>query len=322
MIVQPLVISKYILQVEALNRRLILNHPIKDIVNSQARILRAGYNGEAALQFPLSFLPYDDFLIFHHLRIPDAHGFFQIDILLLSKEFLLIIEVKNIDGEVSFDDIGQSIRRKEGKEDSFTNPIEQINLQHIRLLRWLRNYNLPTIPIEKIAVYSSRHTILKDLTNDKAISNTVIRKDKILSKIEEIKQKHPIPVLTEDQLMELSYKLLSAHTEESIDALEKFKVSPEELITGVICPECGEVPMIRKSGKWNCIHCKTISKTAHKQDLRDYALLICEYISNKNAREFLQLPSTNTARNLLKGNYRQIGDTSGRKYHLVEEIFE
>lgn len=299
---------------EALNRRLPAVHPLKETVNGQARILRAGHNGEAALQFPLDFLSYDDFLIFYHLRIPDANGYFQIDALLLCNNFILIIEVKNIDGEVYFDDMGQSVRKKEGKEDSLTNPIEQIKLQHVRLLRWLRNFDFPAIPIEKIAVYTQK-TLLKDFTSEKTIKNSVMRMDKLLSRIEEIQLEYTKSCLTDNQVNELAIHLLSAHTDETLHVLDKYKISFEELLKGVICPICMAVPMIRAGGKWKCNVCQQTSKTAHRKDLDDYALLINEYIGNKETRDFLLLASVNIAKNLLN-EYPKRGNNSGRKYYL------
>ncbi|WP_157087619.1 nuclease-related domain-containing protein [Oceanobacillus damuensis] len=292
-------------------------HPKKEQVKSSAQKVRAGYNGELSLGFPLSFLPYDQYLIFQHLRIPDDYGFFQIDVLILSNEFIIITEVKNIDGEVRFDDMVQAIRLKNDKEESFNNPIEQVNLQHIRLLEWLRQFNLPTIPIEKIVVYSSKGTILKNLTNKKIVSEIVIRKENMLSKINELSKRHDTPCLTEEQLMELCYQLLSFHTPENEDVLINYKILPEELMKGVICPSCESLPMLRKGGKWVCSFCNACSKTAHISALGDYELLISNYITNSKARDFLKLESKYITKQLLqKENLERIGIKGGRRYKL------
>lgn len=112
--------------------------------------------------------------------------------------------------------MGQAIRTTEEKIDIFMNPIEQVNLQHLRLLQWLRDrdYYLAPIPIEKIVVYSGASTILRNLVNDKTISETVMRTERILTKIKELELKYNTPCLTKDQLMNLSFQLLDANSPE------------------------------------------------------------------------------------------------------------
>jgi hypothetical protein len=164
---------------EALNERLPLHHPQKDAIDLRSRNIRAGYNGERSLQFPLSFLPEEEYWILHQLRLPDANGAFQMDLLLLSARYLLIAEVKNVRSQVVFDEMGQTIRIDEGKEEAFTNPVQQVKLQHRRLLEWMRKSDFPAVPIEKIVVYTNSSTVLKNQTNQKELSRLVIRKDRL-----------------------------------------------------------------------------------------------------------------------------------------------
>lgn len=317
LIIQPLIIPKYILQTEALERRLPPYHPKKGILENKARSLRAGYNGELALDFPLSFLPDEQYLIFYYLRLSDASGSFQMDTLILSTNFMLIIEAKNMKDHVIYNDMGQTIRIENEKEQAYTNPVDQVNLQHLRLLRWIRQFKFPTIPIEKIVVYTNPKMLLKNQSNDKSLSEKVMHKEKILSKIDEFAATHTSKCLTENQLMELSYQLTSAHTPKEEKVMEKYDVYFEELRKGVICPKCKSMPMRWHKAKWFCEHCHKVSKTAHKHALSDYALLISDYINNRQARELLQLESLYVAKRLLqKECIEQFGVKSGRKYKL------
>ncbi|MHA6253364.1 NERD domain-containing protein [Oceanobacillus sp. CAU 1775] len=321
MIIKPLKPTRELLQMEALDRRLPLTHPLKEQISTKTRNLRAGYNGEHALQFPLSFLPEDDFLIFHHLRLPDQQGHFQMDTLLLSTNYILIIEVKNIRDIVTFDDMGQTYREEADVIQGFTNPVDQVNLQHLRLLRWLRKFNLPSIPIEKIVTYTNPTTILKNLTNKKDLPKIVIHKGKLLDKIDEFSDAHPVPYISEEQLTDLSYELLVAHTDVELNVLSKYKIKKEELIKGVFCPSCAFAPMKRQTGKWVCLNCGKSSHYAHQTALVDYALLINEYINNQSARDFLQVDSSYIAKDLLqKEKFRMFGVTSGRKYRINFEL--
>ncbi|MBP1949720.1 nuclease-related domain-containing protein [Virgibacillus litoralis] len=165
MIGKSLDIPVLMLQTEALSWRLAEHHLKSKEVNKHAKNLRAGYNGEKSLEFTLGFLPEYPYIILHNLRIHDENGFFQIDTLILSPQFLLIVEVKNIAGTVMYDEFGQAIRiTKKGEEENLGNHIEQINLQHFRLLRWMREHGFPVTPIEKLIAYSNPNTIIKNIT--------------------------------------------------------------------------------------------------------------------------------------------------------------
>lgn len=317
MIIKPLVVPDLLLQTEALNRRIVISHAKKEIIKRNARNLRAGYNGELSLDFPLSFLSHQKYLIFHNLRIPDPNGFFQIDTLILSAKFIVIVEVKNIFGEALFDNLGQVIRKIEEVEEGFANPIDQVNLQHFRLLTWLRQFDFPPIPLEKIVVYSNPSTILKNVTNDKLITESVIHKEKIQTKIDEFSEMHNSACFNEKQLTELTFQLLTADTPVKADVIKKYQIEKGKLIKGVICPSCYSVPMRYKSGKWLCNNCDKVSRFAFRDALIDYSLLINSYINNREARDFLCLNSDSITRKILqKEKLEQIGSTSGRRYKL------
>ncbi|MBP1949728.1 nuclease-related domain-containing protein [Virgibacillus litoralis] len=322
MFVKPFEVPKHILQAEALDTRTPVNHIQKETINKKARNLRTGYNGEKSMEFFLSFLPEHEFIIFHYLRIPDKQGHFQIDILLLSLKFFLIIEVKNIYDNMHFDGMGQAYRNNNDEIEVFTNPVDQVNLQHRRFLDYLRKYDLPSIPIEKIVVYSRDDTFLKNITNNKTINEIVMHKEKVLPRIEEFSEMYQTTSFSEDQLMGITFKLLEEHEPEEYNGMKKFDVTPKEFVKGVFCPECGKVPMLWRGGKWRCTDCGCTSRNAHRSVLADFALLVGDYINNRQAREFLQVWSEYSVKRLLQQeHFDQIGEKSGRKYRLdVEKL--
>ncbi|MGM8366159.1 nuclease-related domain-containing protein [Virgibacillus sp. W0181] len=317
MIVKPHVIPQYLLQLEALNRRLPPEHKNKKSVQNRSTNLRTGFNGETALVYYLQLLPSAEFHILHDLRIPDDAGLFQLDILILSASFALIIEVKNIYGTITFDGMGQAIRTTEHLEEGFHNPIEQVNIQKMRLINWLRKNEFPNIPVEGIVVYSNTNTILKNPTNSKMIANTVMHKEKLLSKMEEIRKKHVKSIYTPNQIKHLSNKLKKTNTPKQENVLKKFEVRKEELLRGVICSNCEYLAMEWKNGKWNCFKCGYRSSDSHLNALNDYSLLISPMITNREARQFLNIHSTHIVKRLLqKSGYPAIGEYKSRKYLL------
>ncbi|MGP4108574.1 nuclease-related domain-containing protein [Virgibacillus sp. L01] len=319
MIGKSLDVPVLMLQTEALSWRLAEHHFKSKEVSKHAKNLRAGYNGEKSLAFTLSFLPESSYIILHNLRIYDANGFFQIDTLILSPQFLLIVEVKNIAGTVIYDEFGQAIRvTKKGEEDNLGNHIEQVNLQHFRLLRWMREHDFSTIPIEKLIAYSNPNTIIKNLMNNTTVSDTVIHKESLLTKIDDYSSIDKFGCMSEQELQFLSAFLINAHTTNKVDILKKYQVESTDILRGVFCSGCGFLPMIRKNAKWVCHHCGATSRNAHLEALWHYSLLVGNTISNRQAREFLQVDGIQTARRLLvKEQFKQIGNTSGRRYILI-----
>ncbi|WP_269409846.1 nuclease-related domain-containing protein [Lentibacillus daqui] len=315
--VNPLKVPILLLQTEALSKRLPPQHRLHSIVQQQAKMLRTGHKGEEALEFPLSFLPDNQYHIFHNLRIYDGLGYFQIDKLLLTKKFMLILEVKNIYGTLAYDNMGQFIRIVEEKEEGFSNPVAQVQLQSIRLRRWLKQFHFPPIPIDTLVVHTDPRSIIKNVHNQDIITKKVVHKENLLSKVEEVSNVYKILCLTDIQMHELSTLLSSSHHPYKVDILNKYDITKDVLLTGVICPACAAIPMHRIHGKWQCLKCNCVKKDTHIQALKEYQLLIGDRITNKQAREFLQLDSAYVTKRLLNQTcVKQIGSTSGRRYEL------
>ncbi|GGA80790.1 nuclease-related domain-containing protein [Ornithinibacillus halotolerans] len=317
MIVKPLKPQLILLQTEALNKRLPPNHKMKDTVQNDARILRAGYNGERTLSFTLSLIDNPSIKILHNLRIPDSYGYFQIDNMIINCHYAVLSEVKNIYGTVTFDNMGQMIRSIGEEEEGFRNPIEQVGKQEYRLKKWLKEMRLPLFPIERFVVFSNSGTILRNLTNEKSLSNIVIHEDRLFSKLARLESKYEEASLTTRQLNRIIKRLLVAHTPKSVNILEKYEITKEQLIKGVFCEKCNAAIMIRIYGAWKCLDCGFTSKDAHITALKDYALLVSKEIGNREIREFLKVDSIHVAKHLMKkSGFKQSGVTSARKYLL------
>ncbi|QOR66058.1 NERD domain-containing protein [Cytobacillus suaedae] len=129
MIIKPWKKSYELMKLEALLRRLSKIHPKRQLVEKDYAIKSAGYRGEQSLDYFLSFLPEKNYMIFHNLRLKCNDNYFQIDILLVSPRFILIIETKNISGTLEFDHLNkQLIRTINDSINVYPDPVQQVKI--------------------------------------------------------------------------------------------------------------------------------------------------------------------------------------------------
>ena len=92
-----------LLMYEALMERILPNHPKIPLIEQDYKAWRAGYKGELQTDYRLSFLPEKGFHIFRDLRLQDEKWHFQIDTLILTLRYILLIETKAYSGTLFFD---------------------------------------------------------------------------------------------------------------------------------------------------------------------------------------------------------------------------
>ncbi|MEB1806924.1 MAG: NERD domain-containing protein, partial [Bacillaceae bacterium] len=284
-----------ILKLQALLRRLPRQHPKRRLVEEELAKSLAGYYGEKSIDYYLSFLP-QEYLILHDLRLPDSEKrYFQIDTLILSPKFFIILEVKNISGTLIFDQtFHQLIRQTSEKEEGFPDPILQVKRQQAQFQSWLTQHKFPRVPIIKFIVISNPATIIKQGPVD-----IVIHAASIPQKLKSVEEKYRQEIMPPKTLKKLSTLLVKQHQTADPDILERLCIAKEDVLTGVHCPRCEELSMIRKGHGWICPHCHYHSIDAFLLSLDDYALLFAKTITNQELRNFLQIPSTSVASKLL-----------------------
>ncbi|WP_397541172.1 nuclease-related domain-containing protein [Rossellomorea aquimaris] len=62
----------------------------------------AGYHGECKVDRQLSTIDDEHMLVHNDLCIPMGESFFQIDTLIFTRNFILILEIKNIAGSMEY----------------------------------------------------------------------------------------------------------------------------------------------------------------------------------------------------------------------------
>ncbi|RSK51740.1 nuclease-related domain-containing protein [Bacillus canaveralius] len=293
----PLIVQK----LEALQRRTPPDHTKIPIIKENLSKSLAGFKGETSIDFPLSFLPEENYFILHDLRLHDQQHYFQIDTLVLTHTFLLILEVKNITGTLVFDQVfHQLIRKVDEKEEVFPDPLIQIFRQESQLKKWLENHRLPDIPIASLVVVSNPYSFIRTTPENINPQQKIVHRDFLPQKIKQLENLYHESKISEKELKKIIRQLEKQHTPLDQSILNRYQMTKDELIKGVHCTNCYYLPIFRIYGTWYCPACSLKDRNAHLSSLKDYCLLIGSTITNSELRDFLQISSPSLTNRLLK----------------------
>ncbi|AYA77867.1 NERD domain-containing protein [Bacillus sp. Y1] len=322
MIVKGFEMPLAIYKLKALEKRLNMGHSAKPDVKSELARRLAGHKGEQSLLYYLQQLPEKDYFIFHNLRLLLGEFYFQIDFLLLTTRFALILETKNIMGTLFFDStFGQLIRMKDGEENGFHDPITQAKRQQEKLGGWLLKHCGLRISVEYFVVVSNPASIIRTDPGKAYLFQRVIHGDKLPERINGLNSKFKLDILDQRGVKRVCKLLLKSHPPAEYDALGRFGLSPSDICIGVQCGACGKLRMERVYGKWYCADCGNNDANAHITALKDYFYLIKPTITNQEFRDFMLLESPDVAHRLLnKMNLSFTGVYRHRIYYAPTEI--
>ncbi|MEH7335183.1 NERD domain-containing protein [Neobacillus drentensis] len=324
MIIKKRTIPLVILILEALCRRLPLNYPKYQQILEELGRRQAGYQGEVSLDYYLRLLPIDKYMILHDLNLPDGDYNCQIDTLLLTPEFALIIEVKNMAGKLIFDTENRQFTQIiHENEKGYPDPISQAERHQEYIKKLMVDHKFPPVPVDYLCVISNNYSSYV-ITGKNAykVKPRVCKSDAFINKIQFFENMYSTPQLTAKDLRKLGRLLVKMNTIPTNYILKKYEIKKEDIKPGVFCPNCNHVPLIRKKQQWFCPSCGKLSKDAHINALMDYFLLIDSKITNRQFREFGQIKSEDVAKRLLRSaNLISSGTKKGRVYFPKEDFF-
>jgi hypothetical protein len=305
---------------EALLNRLPKYHRLIPELTTEVKKRRAGFRGEKELDHYLDIPPRNKYTIVSDLRLEISETHFQIDSLVITPNFTLIIEVKDWEGTIKYDRETNQILQIKGKTISrYDDPILQSKRQRTRLESWLRKYNCKLAPIEVLVVMSNKEAVLVFDSKNETTEN-IIYIDAVLERLENLDKAYKTKATTFKDINKATKLFLEYRSYKKIDVFKKFNISPEDIILGVPCPQCNKYKMEQKLKTWYCPECKVHSNDAHIKAIIEY-LLIHSSITPEQCRIFLKLPKTKTSKNyitalLKKMNLPYTGTYRNRVYHL------
>lgn len=262
--------KEYLDKLKKLENELDNNTDASEKLNKEIAVVEAGIYGEDSILFELKNSDMN-LVVLHDLYIEteDGRGA-QIDFLVITPYVSVIIECKNLFGNIEINNKGDFIRSFEYKgkkyKEGIYSPITQ-NERHLSVYRDCRkaDKNIATKLLfdkyfdrynKSIVVMANPKTIINDRFAKKEIKEQVIRGDQLITYLKNLKSDTKS---SKKEMRELGEKILSMNIDDRKDYLEKFNKLVEEVNNKesktssesdeLICPRCGNKLVLRVAKK-------------------------------------------------------------------------
>ena len=305
--------SLKLLGIEAAIRRLAQGHERREYLIRQQKQISAGIIGEELLNKLFKRVKFKfEYFIFHDLHLTSTAPF-QIDALFLTPYYAIILEMKNIAGDIEIRKNHPRLKRtlSTGQTDYFKNPVGQIVEITDLFEDFLQMYGV-RLPLYRAIVFKDANRSLQfDEVNVPIFGpqelphfiRTLPRDSDKLS-----------PLEMEDLIKAL---INSHHDYIPFPIVQHFFIDANDIIAGVICDTCQTFSVEKMFREWRCEKCGKVTKTAYFEALSDYAMLISNKINNREFRRFLKVQDTREASDILRRlKLQKTGSKKTREYLL------
>ena len=214
-----------------------LNAEGKELIKKDIQAIKYGIEGEKQLRFELqnSHLP---MFVLEDLHLEFEGTTAQIDFLIITSKVLIVVECKNLYGDIIVNNKGDFIRKikyeKKIISEGIYSPITQ-NQRHVDLIKARLVSNQNNIIMSKIVennfsnwvyplvVLANPKTILNDRYAPREIKNKIIRSDQLVAKIREIHNQNNSHKFSAKKHREWADAYLNAHTEKENTFIKKYQ---------------------------------------------------------------------------------------------------
>lgn len=196
-----------------------------DRIQEQMKLLELGLKGENSVLFELqnSFLPLH---ILHDVRIVHGDLKAQIDFVVLTRKFLLLIEVKNYYGNILVNEKDEFIRQvyKGNKlvfQEGFYSPVRQVERQAEVFEAYMRDMGaVIRTPIKSVAVFTNNRTVINTKKASKQVKDKIMRVDGLVKFIkQELEKDSPVHFM-DNRMQEMSDYIKASHVGLIVDEID------------------------------------------------------------------------------------------------------
>ena len=211
---------------------------VKPQIERDMKLLAYGIAGEENVAFELnnSYLP---IIVLHDLRLEHEGLSAQIDYLIITTKFCLVVECKNLFGNLEVNSRGEFIRELEfngkRKKEGIYSPITQ-NTRHMEMIKQLRLENkkntLMRVALEKsfgdfhksVIVLANPKTVIDLKRAPKNVKDQIIRSDQLIDYIKRLIRENKDLVSSEKEMYEMADFFVGLHKENPVDYTERYLV--------------------------------------------------------------------------------------------------
>ena len=209
---------------------------VKTQIERDIKLISYGIAGEEQVAFELnnSYLP---IIVLHDLRLEHEGLSAQIDYLIITTKFCLIVECKNLFGNIEVNSRGEFIRELDfngkRKKEGIYSPITQ-NVRHMEMIKRFRVANkknpLMRATLEKsfddfhrsVIVLANPKTVINLKHAPKAIKDQIIRSDQLIEHIKRLLRENKDLASSEKEMYEMADFFKSLHTDNTVDYTKKY----------------------------------------------------------------------------------------------------
>lgn len=303
-------------QLESLLQRVPNVHPLFPHWTEKLRRITAGFHGEQRVDALWREIPVEcPHYFLHDLFIQNPTTSHQIDTILITSRFILLLEIKSIAGELNFDPQLRQFSRtnKDGSVDGMRNPDDQLRRHEKRVKQFLSAQKV-SLPVIGAIVF----TYPSSIVNSRPANRIIIQSSGLPYLVDQLLAKYPAELLTARKARQLAGRLLQLH---SVRVLRRIEVQGD-LRRGVLCKKCPGLNMVYRYKKWTCPNCSIVEPLAHLRTLEQYRLLVKPLISNREFRDFTCIESVSVASKLLTDSKMTFQGSYKDRVYLIPESFD
>lgn len=241
-------------QIEKLKQlKKVSNKEQAEKIDQDIKMLYSGLNGENTVAYELknSYLP---ILILQDLNLKSNDLTAQIDFIIISQTFLLVIECKKLLDDIEITekgDFNRCFKTPTGlvyKKEGMYNPITQ-NQRHIEIIKKLFNEHSVDFDSKKysgllkqIVILANTKTVIRDNGAPEDVKDCIIKCDQLISFLKNAINTATTNKLSEEDMRQFADILVNSHSERKAEYTQKYPLQTP------ICPHC-KIKMVKRTAK-------------------------------------------------------------------------
>ncbi|MCM3636466.1 NERD domain-containing protein [Sporosarcina luteola] len=285
-----------LLGLQSLINRLPTNHEQYSKIEEDLRKRKAGFGGELNFDKHINeFRPNYPFGLIHDICLLYNGIYFQMDSVLIQPDKIIIFEIKNLGGKLTVKaSPTQFIQEIKGERKIIQSPIIELERKMIFMDRWLKERGLDC-PIKGMIglAYTNELFIEEEINTDILFTHEIPIRLYNMAATDEI--------LSRNNIRNIARDIVDSHQEYNPFPLTKtLNIAKEDIIPGVICPECKLNGMKWFQKKWRCHGCTYQAADCHLPLIDDWFYIMDSGITNRQFRSFSGIQNQDVAKRILK----------------------